>query len=50
VAPVSAPLLPLLVVGAVRALVLQRSLDGGAFLGDADAIVSILLDGARRPR
>jgi AcrR family transcriptional regulator len=43
-----APLLKLFIPGAVKGVVLRRTLDGAAFVDDADAIVSIILDGARR--
>ncbi|MEO8702524.1 MAG: TetR/AcrR family transcriptional regulator [Kofleriaceae bacterium] len=48
VAPAHADLLPLLVAGAIRSVVLRRTADGEPFVADADAVVSILLDGARR--
>lgn len=42
-----APLFVLLVTGSVRAVVLRAAIDGTDFVGDADAIVTMLLDGAR---
>jgi len=42
-----AELLPLVVSGAIRAVVLRRIAEHKPFAGDADAIVSILLDGIR---
>ncbi len=50
VAPSRAELLPLLIVGAIRAVVMRRTADGSAFTQDADAIVTIFLDGARSGR
>lgn len=46
----TAPLVAMLFAGAVRSIVLRRTADGGSFVDDGDAIVSVFLDGARRPR
>jgi len=42
-----AELLPLVISGALRAIVMRRIAEHKPFVGDADAIVSILLDGIR---
>jgi AcrR family transcriptional regulator len=42
-----AELLPLVITGAIKAIIVQRLQDGGELTGDADAIVAILLDGIR---
>jgi len=46
--PAHANLLALLVQGAIKAVVLRRTADGGDYVEDADGIVAIVLDGARR--
>ncbi len=43
-----AELLPLVITGAIKAVIVQRLQAGGQLTDDADAIVSILLDGVRR--
>jgi AcrR family transcriptional regulator len=43
-----APLLKLVIPGAIKGVIMRRTIDGAAFVDDADAIVSIILDGARR--
>jgi len=48
--PATAALLPMLVTSAIRAVVMRGTAEGTAFVTDADAIVSILLDGARSRR
>jgi AcrR family transcriptional regulator len=45
---VQAELLAMLVAGAIRGIVLRRTEDGGDFLAQADDVVSLVLDGARR--
>jgi len=42
-----AELLPLVITGAIKAVIVQRLQTGGELTGDADAIVAILLDGVR---
>lgn len=44
-----AELLGMLVTGAIRAIVLRRIVEGRPLVDDADAMVELLLDGARRP-
>jgi AcrR family transcriptional regulator len=48
--PTAAALLPMLLAGAIRAVVIRGTAEGTGFVADADAIVSILLDGARSAR
>jgi hypothetical protein len=43
-----AELLPLVITGALKAIIVQRLQTGRELTGDADAIVAILLDGVRR--
>jgi len=43
-----ADLLAMLAIGAVRGIILRRTADGGDFVAQADEVVSVLLDGARR--
>lgn len=43
-----AALLKLVIPGAIKGVIMRRTIDGAAFVDDADAIVSIILDGARR--
>ena len=43
-----ADLLKLIIVGAIKGVVMRRTIEGSGFIDDADAIVSIILDGARR--
>lgn len=43
-----AELLAMITAGAIRAVVLRRTADGKPFVDDADAIVTVLMDGARR--
>jgi AcrR family transcriptional regulator len=50
VSKVQAELLPLLLAGSLRALVLSRLADGSEFVGEADAFVTIFLEGARGRR
>ena len=45
-----ASLLAQMIMGAIRGVVLHRIAEGGEFARDADAVVSIFLDGARRAR
>ena len=42
-----AELLPLVITGAIKAIIVQRLQAGGELTGDADALVAILLDGVR---
>jgi AcrR family transcriptional regulator len=46
--PKRAAVLVTVIAGAVRAVALRRTLEGNDFEADADAIVSIFLDGVRR--
>jgi AcrR family transcriptional regulator len=46
--PSKADLLKLIIVGAIKGVVMRRTIEGTGFIDDADAIVSIILDGARR--
>ncbi|MBX3161174.1 MAG: TetR/AcrR family transcriptional regulator [Deltaproteobacteria bacterium] len=48
IAKASAQLLATMLRGAIRAVVVQRIEAGGAFPDDADGVVSLVLDGARR--
>lgn len=43
-----AGLLSLVIAGAIKSVVMRRTIEGAGFVDDADAIVSIILDGARR--
>jgi AcrR family transcriptional regulator len=42
--------LPAMIVGSLKALIMRAVLEGNSFDADADAIVSVFLDGARRRR
>ncbi|HSD88292.1 MAG TPA: hypothetical protein VLB44_12280, partial [Kofleriaceae bacterium] len=46
--PKRAAILVTVIAGAVRAVALRRTIEGSDFEADADAIVSIFLDGVRR--
>lgn len=46
--PDKAELLKLVITGAIKGVVMRRTIEGTGFIDDADAIVSIILDGARR--
>ncbi len=46
--PKKAELLKLVIQGAIKGVVMRRTIEGTGFIDDADAIVSIILDGARR--
>jgi AcrR family transcriptional regulator len=43
-----APLLVLVIAGALKSVIVKRTMDGTEFAKDADTLVSIILDGARR--
>jgi AcrR family transcriptional regulator len=43
-----AELVKLVILGAIKSVVMRRTIEGAGFVDDADAIVSIILDGARR--
>lgn len=47
IAEATAPLLTMLLAGAIKAVIMRRIADGGDFVADADPIVSLMLDGAR---
>lgn len=46
--PKKAPILKLVILGAIKGVVMRRTIEGAGFVDDADTIVSIILDGARR--
>jgi AcrR family transcriptional regulator len=48
--PADTDLLSLAITGTIKAVVVQRIQAGAEFVGDADAIVDFVLDGARRAR
>ena len=48
IAPEHADMLPLVIAGALRAVVLKRIGENKKLAADADALVTIVLDGARR--